>query len=280
MGHLGMNLTRNGLIVLISVIFVAGAGTAYAGIVLPMITLAGDVTITGDMTCPGCVDSADIADGTITGADIADGTISSRDITAGTINSAEIKDGTIQLDDLSPELRVLLGLGTCPNTSSLGFVYQGQVTSVTDSSNFLGGGINVGEMIKGVYCYAPNTPDTFGSAQIGSYSLEFYSISIGNDDFVCSDNMGLAILVDVGGRDGYDVNCGGMSSTLFSIVPISEGTMSLSDTDQTIFVDDSLPQSAPDFNEFETKTFLWFFDNDSEITGGVEGIITSLIQIQ
>jgi len=58
-----MNLTRNGLIVLISVIFVAGAGTAYAGIVLPMITLAGDVTITGDMICPGCVDSADIADG-------------------------------------------------------------------------------------------------------------------------------------------------------------------------------------------------------------------------
>ena len=64
-----MNLTRNGLIVLISVIFVAGAGTAYAGMVLPMITLAGDVTITGDMTCPGCVNSADIADGTIVESD-------------------------------------------------------------------------------------------------------------------------------------------------------------------------------------------------------------------
>jgi len=65
-----MNLSRNGLIVLISVIFVAGAGTAYAGIVLPMITLAGDVTIDGDMTCAGCVDSADIADGTVTVADL------------------------------------------------------------------------------------------------------------------------------------------------------------------------------------------------------------------
>ena len=44
-----MNLTRNGVIVLISVIFVAGAGTAYAAvIVLPMITLAGNVVITGD----------------------------------------------------------------------------------------------------------------------------------------------------------------------------------------------------------------------------------------
>ena len=43
-----MNLSRNGLIVLISIIFVAGAGTAYAGIVLPTITLAGNVVITGD----------------------------------------------------------------------------------------------------------------------------------------------------------------------------------------------------------------------------------------
>jgi len=33
---------------LISVIFVAGAGTAYAGIVLPTITLGGNVVITGD----------------------------------------------------------------------------------------------------------------------------------------------------------------------------------------------------------------------------------------
>jgi len=275
-----MNLTRNGLIVLISVIFVAGAGTAYAGMVLPMITLAGDVTITGDMTCPGCVDSADIADATIKGADIADGTISSRDITDGTINSIDIKDGTIQLDDLSPELRVLLGLGPCPNTSSLGFVYQGQVTIVADPSNFLGGGINVGEMIKGVYCYAPNTPDTFGSESVGFYSLEFYSISIGNDDFVCSDGMVLVISNDSGGGDIYNVSCSGMSSPLYSVVPLSDGFIQLIDTDQTIFVDDSLPQSAPDLNEFETKPFVWFFDNDSEIIGAVDGIITSLIQIQ
>ena len=45
-----MNLSRNGLIVLISVIFVAGAGTAYAGIVLPTITLSGNVVVTDDLT--------------------------------------------------------------------------------------------------------------------------------------------------------------------------------------------------------------------------------------
>jgi len=86
-------------------------------------------------------------------------------------------------------------------------------------------------MIKGVYCYAPNTPDTVVSMAIGLYILEFYSISIGNDDFVCSDEMGLGIIVDIGGRDGYDVICSGMSSPSYSLLPLSEGTMMLSDTD-------------------------------------------------
>jgi len=45
-----MNLSRNGLVVLISVIFVAGVGTAYAGIVLPTITLSGNVVVTDDLT--------------------------------------------------------------------------------------------------------------------------------------------------------------------------------------------------------------------------------------
>ncbi len=47
LGQEGMNLTRTGLIVLISVIFVAGAGTAYAGIVLPMITFDANTITTG-----------------------------------------------------------------------------------------------------------------------------------------------------------------------------------------------------------------------------------------
>jgi len=59
MGHLGMNLTRNGLIVLVSVIFVAGAGTAYAGIVLPMITLAGNVQVDGDLNVDGKITAND-----------------------------------------------------------------------------------------------------------------------------------------------------------------------------------------------------------------------------
>jgi len=69
---------------LIATTFVVGLFTAaYAGITLPMITLAGDVTITGDMTCIGCVDGADIAPNAIGSSRIADGSIRTEDLAPG-----------------------------------------------------------------------------------------------------------------------------------------------------------------------------------------------------
>jgi len=46
---MGKYFTRTGLIVLIAVVFIAGVGTAYAGISLPTITLGGNVDVIGDM---------------------------------------------------------------------------------------------------------------------------------------------------------------------------------------------------------------------------------------
>lgn len=46
---MSITLSRNFLIVLIALVFVGGAGTAYAGVVLPTITLGGNVDVIGDM---------------------------------------------------------------------------------------------------------------------------------------------------------------------------------------------------------------------------------------
>ncbi|HUT06751.1 MAG TPA: phage tail protein [Nitrosopumilaceae archaeon] len=52
--------SRTVLIVLLGIVFVAGAGTAYAGMTLPTITLGGNVDIIGDLICTNCVDHTDI----------------------------------------------------------------------------------------------------------------------------------------------------------------------------------------------------------------------------
>lgn len=48
-----MNISKNFLILLIVLVFVGGAETAYAGIFLPTITLGGNVVITGDLDMAG-----------------------------------------------------------------------------------------------------------------------------------------------------------------------------------------------------------------------------------
>ncbi|MFQ5441006.1 MAG: hypothetical protein ACE5DL_06050 [Nitrosopumilaceae archaeon] len=54
------SFTKPGLILLISIVFIAGAGTAYAGVTLPTITLGGNVDIIGDLICIDCVDHSNI----------------------------------------------------------------------------------------------------------------------------------------------------------------------------------------------------------------------------
>ena len=57
-----MNISKKFLIVLIVLVFTGGAGTAYAGIVLPTITLGGNVDVTGNLDVNGPITSPTISD--------------------------------------------------------------------------------------------------------------------------------------------------------------------------------------------------------------------------
>ena len=54
------NLTKTPYLILFIVLISVGVGTASAGMVLPTITLAGNVDIIGDLICTDCVDHTDI----------------------------------------------------------------------------------------------------------------------------------------------------------------------------------------------------------------------------
>ena len=248
-----MNLAKTSNLVIFIVLIAVGVGAASAVGVMTVVN--GNFTVTGDSDLQGNVG------------------------VGGTFTPADYADGSIQVDDLSPALQLLLGIPSCPTANSLGFVYEGQVTTVNDSIDPLVGGINVGETIRGVYCYAPNAPDEDNTnPEIGTYVMEFYSIIIGDDIFDCVSSRLQIFNVATQTRDGYDLSCQAMSSKLDSFL-FSSSFMQLSDNDQTVFVDDSLPQSAPDLNEFEQKTFSWHFGNFAP-SNFVQGTITSLVQIQ
>jgi len=284
-----MNLKSTPFLALFVVLGAVGITTAYAA---GTIILDGDVIVVDSLTVDTdslVVDSTNdrVGIGTTTPTSklhvVGDLTLQSNVICTDCIDSADILDETILSDDLSPTLRALLGIAaqdeTCPNINSLGFVYTGVVTGLVDPSNNLGSGIGVGDIIRGFYCYDPNTPDTApGPSAI--YNLEFYSIVIGIHNFSCSStNNNILINNDGLFGDGYDLICSGMTSSLYSSFTDNFGFINLRDSEGTVFVDVSLPQSAPDLNEFEQKTFRFEFD-DGVFLGRVDGSLTSLVQAQ
>ena len=126
-----MNLGKTSNLVIFIVLISAGVGTASA--VGLMVTVSGNFTVTGDSDLQGNVG------------------------VGGTLTPADYADESIQLEDLSPALQLILRMG-CSNPTSLGFLYEGQVTTVFDFNNLLGGGINVGDTISGFYCYQGDEP--------------------------------------------------------------------------------------------------------------------------
>ncbi len=94
-------MTKTILIGIIALTFVAGAGTAYAGIVLPTITLAGDVTITGDTTlqgeliCTDCIDAQEIHGGAVGSSEIAPGAVGSLHIGDFAVGPSEIQNNAV-----------------------------------------------------------------------------------------------------------------------------------------------------------------------------------------
>jgi len=163
--------------------------------------------------------------------------------------------------------------------------YLGEITSVDDRDNILIVDIIVGETTSGVYCYDPNTPDSDGRSEVGRYinSIVSYTVSIGDDDFTCDDFNTLQVSNNFGGpgplSDNYNVICHNMSPSILEPGD-SRFALSFRDTDLTIFTDDSLPQSLPDFNEFDDTSFIWSFEDDDRRDGFVRGVITSMTQLQ
>ncbi len=172
----------------------------------------------------------------------------------------------------------------CPNPSHLGFVFEGEITSISDPSNVLGGIIAEGETWSTFYCLDANTPDLFpGNLIQASYAIDFIAITIGDDDeFVCTDPAFPQILAIENGAviDSYQLFCEGMTPPVLSGFSISSFNIFLGTTNTAVFADTSLPAFAPNLNDFEFQTLFWNINDFVTSDAIVEGTITSFVQVQ
>jgi len=191
---------------------------------------------------------------------------------------------TDSLRDSAQEIKTSIGCPDtppppgCPNPSHLGFVFEGEITSISDPENLLGGIIAEGETWSTFYCLDKKTPDTNPSTAF-QYEIDFIAITIGdNDEFVCTEAQILGI--ESGATFGtYQVFCFGMTPPV--LPPFTQSTFNIFlGTTNAGLLDGSIPKFAPDLNDFDLGVLLnWNigdFPNESEVSG----TITSFVKVQ
>ena len=231
-----MNLTRNGLIVLISVIFVAGAGTAYAGIVLPMITLAGNVQVDGNLnvdgTIAGVVPVMPIQVPRDNSLTLIDPPLSVRFGTDTSITIAE--DGLPVISSTSPANGALM-IVKCGNTSCS----SGNIISTPDNDASIGSFTSITFGIDGLplVSYYDNTNDQLKVLKCGNAACSSGNTITPIDSIISHPSQKTSITI---GTDGLPVisyfdatnfklnvaKCGDASCTAaggFTITPVDTG---------------------------------------------------------
>jgi len=166
----------------------------------------------------------------------------------------------------------------CPNSSHLGFVFEGEITSISDPENLLGGVIAEGETWSTLYCLDANTPDTNPSTAF-QYEIDFIAITIGgNDEFVCTEGQILQIEADAT-FGTYQVFCFGMTPPV--LPPFTRSTFNIFlGTFNADLLDGSLPAFAHDLNDFDGSVVLnWNLGDRFPFGSQVTGTITSFVQV-
>ncbi len=151
--------------------------------------------------------------------------------------------------------------------------FTGQLTSVRDVDGSLEGVFNVGMPFSGEYTFESTTPDSFPDApDRGLYEGAVTSVSgaVGNVPFFELPTFTGRIRVsDTLGADGYRVD----AATEFLGAPVSF-SLSLGDSTGNVFSDDSLPLAPPQFNAFDSSSFVVELEPDGD---ALIGELTALV---
>lgn len=154
------------------------------------------------------------------------------------------------------------------------FSFNGVVSDdpLLDPADPFGGSISAGTAFSGTYTFESTTPDADPSANGGSYSSAGGTLTanIGGNNLTASDLLNISVGNDLAGSDFYTVfvqNTSGPDT--FDI------SLTLQDTDGTVFTNAALLTNAPAFGAFELATFFLegsFSGNQVQIQGNLTSL--------
>ena len=151
-----------------------------------------------------------------------------------------------------------MGLAGPAEGALITFEFGGQVTSITDASNFLQGRIVVGQAYSARYTFDSQAPDIVPyDLRVGEYYCVDSSFQmIFGSQAVTVPRTAIGVADNTFG-DSYGLSAIGVVPGAF---PITELDLSLEERTGTVFVDDSLPLRPPDLTRFTTRLFSFYGD--------------------
>lgn len=138
------------------------------------------------------------------------------------------------------------------------YTFTGEV-SLVDAG--IASEFSVGEAVTGTYTFESTTPDSDGSANIGSYlnAVTAFSANIGGDYPITLDNSSEIRVRNNNPNDSYSVDITDPMAATVNGLDLSLFSIFVSDPDATVFASDALPVTLPELSEFETVLNVSFF---------------------
>ena len=155
-------------------------------------------------------------------------------------------------------LGFMLVLAGPAHAALITFEFGGQVTSITDASNFLQGRIVPGQAYSARYSFDSQAPDTqSGDPQVGAYLCASNTFQMVFGQLTVAIPKSRVVVGNHSFGDAYSVDAVGAVPGDF---PVTELVLNLEDPTGAAFSNDSLPLSPPSLTRFTTRSFS--FDGD------------------
>ncbi len=200
----------------------------------------GTVTVPGtlgtaatDVDCTGCVDGADIFDGSVASAEILDGSVTSADIHDGAIVSEDIADGGISYADIAPGAINDSHLATGSVRSDE--IWDGSVTSADialdtiAAADIAAGGVGSSEIADGSVTSTDIALDTIAAADIAAGGVGSSEIA---DGAVTSTDIALDTIaaadIAAGGVGSSEIADGGVGNADIAAGAVTNAKLGLS----------------------------------------------------